>query len=61
MRKVADFCGFPFTEKLLQPNSEGKSVATASAVQVRDKVIAREVPKWMPYEKYLQPLINELR
>lgn len=61
MRKVAEFCGFPFTEKLLQPNSAGKSVATASAVQVRDKVVAREVPKWAPYEKYLQPLIGALR
>lgn len=61
MRKVAAFCGFPFTEKLLQPSSDGKSVATASAVQVREKVIAREVPKWAPYEKYLQPLIGALR
>lgn len=61
MRKVAAFCGFPFTEKLLQPNTQGKSVATASAVQVREKVIARDVPKWAPYENYLQPLINGLR
>jgi len=61
MRRVAEFCGFPFTEKLLQPNSEGKSVATASAVQVRDKVVARDVPKWAPYEKYLQPLLGALR
>jgi len=61
MRKVAEFCGFPFTEKLLQPNSEGKSVATASAVQIRGKVVARDVPKWAPYEKYLQPLLGALR
>jgi len=60
MRRVAEFCGFPFTEKLLQPSTEGKSVATASAVQVRNKVVARDVPKWAPYEKYLQPLINAL-
>ena len=61
MRQVAEFCGFPFTEKLLQPNSQGKSVATASAVQVRGKIIARDVPKWAPYEKYLQPLLGALR
>ncbi|TDK24459.1 sulfotransferase family protein [Luteimonas aestuarii] len=60
MRKVADFCGFPFTDKLLQPDSHGKSVATASAVQVREKVVVRDVPKWAPYEKYLQPLIDGL-
>jgi tetratricopeptide (TPR) repeat protein len=61
MRKVADFCGFEFTEKLLQPGSEGKSVATPSAVSVRGQVIARDVPKWAPYEKHLQPLIGALR
>jgi tetratricopeptide (TPR) repeat protein len=61
MRKVAEFCGFDFSDKLLQPNSHGKSVATASAVQVRDNVIARDVPKWAPYKQYLQPLINALR
>jgi tetratricopeptide (TPR) repeat protein len=60
MRKVAQFCEFDFSDKLLQPNSHGKSVATASAVQVRDKVIARDVPKWAPYQQYLQPLINAL-
>ena len=60
MRKVADFCGLRFNDNMLQPNSAGKSVATASAVQVRDRVIAREVPKWAPYERYLQPLINAL-
>jgi tetratricopeptide (TPR) repeat protein len=60
MRRVAEFCGFPFSDDLLQPNSRGKSVATASAVQVRDRVIARDVPKWAPYEQYLQPLIGAL-
>ena len=60
MRKVAEFCGFPFTEKLLQPDSVGKSVATASAVQVRDRIVVRDKPKWAPYEQYLQPLIDAL-
>lgn len=61
MRQVADFCGIPFTEKLLQPNSRGKSVATASAMQVREKIVVRDKPKWSPYEQYLQPLIGALR
>jgi hypothetical protein len=30
-------------------------------VQVRNKVVARDVPKWAPYEKYLQPLLGALR
>jgi tetratricopeptide (TPR) repeat protein len=61
MRQVADFCGIPFTDKLLQPNSHGKSVATASAMQVREKIVVRDKPKWAPYEQYLQPLIGALR
>ena len=36
-------------------------LATASAVQVRDRVVRREVPKWAPYAKHLQPLIGALR
>jgi hypothetical protein len=35
-------------------------VATASAVQVRNKVEARETPKWAPYGHYLEPLMRAL-
>jgi hypothetical protein len=35
-------------------------VATASAVQVREGIVAREQPKWAPYADYLQPLIEAL-
>ena len=28
---------------------------------MRDQVVRREVPKWAPYAKYLQPLIGALR
>ena len=42
----------------LQARTRG--VATASAVQVRDGIVAREQPKWKPYEEYLQPLIAAL-
>jgi hypothetical protein len=35
-------------------------VATASAVQVRDRVTVRGQPKWAPYREYLQPLIEAL-
>jgi len=36
-------------------------VATASAVQVRNKVEARETPKWAPYAAHLQSLVEALR
>jgi hypothetical protein len=30
-------------------------------VQVRDRVVRRETPKWAPYAAHLQPLIRALR
>lgn len=61
MRKVAAFCGIDYTDAMRDPRSSTRAVATASAVQVRDRVVRREVPKWAPYAKHLQPLINALR
>ena len=61
MRKVATFCGIDYTDAMRDPRSSKRAVATASAVQVRDRVMRREVPKWAPYAKYLQPLIGALR
>ena len=61
MRKVAAFCGVAYSDAMRDPRSSARAVSTASAVQVRDKVVHREVPKWAPYAKYLQPLIAALR
>ena len=61
MRKVAAFCGIDYTDAMRDPRSSTRAVATASAVQVRDRVVRREVPKWAPYAKHLQPLIAALR
>jgi hypothetical protein len=61
MREVAAFCGLPFDPAMLAMQERKRGVATASAVQVRNKVVARETPKWAPYEAQLQPLIEALR
>ena len=61
MRKVAAFCGIDYIDAMRDPRSSTRAVSTASAVQVRDPVVRREVPKWAPYAKYLQPLIGALR
>ena len=37
-----------------------RGVATASAVQVRQGVVARETPKWAPYADYLAPMRRAL-
>lgn len=60
MLDVARFCGLQFEPGMLDLASRTRGVATASAVQVRDKVVAREKPKWEPYTEYLQPLIRRL-
>lgn len=61
LRRVSAFCGFAFEPEMLALQNRKRGVATASAVQVRDKVVVREQPKWKPYEQYLQPLIQALR
>ena len=61
LRRVSVFCGFEFESEMLALQNRKRGVATASAVQVRDKVVVREQPKWKPYETYLQPLIESLR
>ena len=61
MRKVAAFCGIDYTDAMRDPRSSTRAVATASAVQVRDRVIRREVPKWAPYAGQLEPLMEALR
>lgn len=60
LRKVTAFCGLAFEPEMLELHRRTRGVATASAVQVRDKVIAREQPKWAPYAQYLQPMIRAL-
>ena len=61
MRRAAAFCGIDYIDAMSDPRSSTRAVATASAVQVRDRVVRREVPKWAPYARQLQPLIAALR
>lgn len=61
MRRVAEFCGLRFEPGMLELQSRTRGVATASAVQVRQGIVARGEPKWKPYEAWLQPMIEALR
>ena len=61
LRDVSAFCGFEFEPAMLDLMARTRGVATASAVQVRGKVVARETPKWAPYAEYLEPMIGHLR
>jgi tetratricopeptide (TPR) repeat protein len=61
LRRVSAFCGLDFEPRMLDIGKRERGVATASAVQVREGVVARETPKWAPYETYLRPMIDALR
>lgn len=61
LREVSVFCGLDYEPGMLALQERTRGVATASAVQVRNQVVALERPKWAPYEAYLQPLIQALR
>lgn len=61
MRQVAEFCGIDFIDAMTDTRSSKRAVATASAVQVREGVRRRDVAKWVPYAKHLQPLMDALR
>lgn len=60
MRRVAEFCGLDYEPAMLDIEGRERSVATASAVQVRQGIVARDKPKWAPYAGYLQPMIDAL-
>jgi len=61
LRKVAQFCGLPFENSMLDVSSRHRAVVTASAVQVRSDIRVPDRPKWLPYERWLAPMIERLR
>ncbi|WP_372015584.1 tetratricopeptide repeat-containing sulfotransferase family protein [Pseudoxanthomonas sp. 10H] len=60
LRDVAQFCGLEFEEAMLDLQGSARAVTTASAVQVRQGVVALEKPRWLPYSDYLLPLSDVL-
>lgn len=59
--EICTFVGLDYQPEMLDIGNSKRAVSTASAVQVRSGIIRREMPKWKPYEQYLQPMINRLR
>lgn len=60
MRRVAEFCGLQYDERMSDTTYNSAAVATASVVQVRAPVQARKVEKWEAYRDHLQPLWHGL-
>ncbi len=59
-RKILDFLGLEWDERCLSFHETKRSVNTASAWQVRQKIYKQSVGRWRNYEKFIGPL-KELR
>jgi tetratricopeptide (TPR) repeat protein len=59
-RQLLQSLGLDFEEACLHFEQNAAPVATASSVQVREKVHTRSVEKWRKFEKQLQPLRERL-
>jgi tetratricopeptide (TPR) repeat protein len=59
-RKILEFIGLDWDERCLNFQDTRRTVATASAWQVRQKIYKSSVSRWRNYEKFLGPLL-ELR
>src|ERR1700735_3768584 len=55
-RRMLDFIGLEWDERVLEFHTNKRQVTTASAWQVRQKVYKSSVARWHNYEKYIGPL-----
>jgi hypothetical protein len=59
-RRLLDRLGLPFEPACLEFEKNESASATASSVQVREKIHARSVGRWRHFERQLQPLRDVL-
>jgi len=59
-RRILEFCGLEWEESCLEFYKSKRSVTTASHWQVRQPIYKSAMQRWIPYAKYLQPLILSL-
>jgi Sulfotransferase family len=55
-RKILDFLGLEWDERCLSFHETQRSVNTASAWQVRQKMYTQSAGRWRNYEKFIGPL-----
>jgi tetratricopeptide (TPR) repeat protein len=55
-RKILEFIGLEWDERCLAFHQTKRSVVTASAWQVRQKIYRQSVERWRNYEKFIGPL-----
>lgn len=59
-RRLLEFCGLPFEDACLRFHETERTVQTASADQVRQKIYDSAVKRWKHYERHLAPLLEIL-
>lgn len=60
-KKLIAYCGLDWNEACLDPHKTERNVKTASVTQVRQPVYKSSVERWRVYEKFLGPLLEELK
>lgn len=60
-RKLIAYCGLEWNESCLDPHKTERNVKTASVTQVRQPVYTSSVERWRVYERFLGPLLEELK
>jgi hypothetical protein len=53
-RKMIEFCGLPWTDACLNPQSNRNPIATPSAWQARQPIYRSSVERWRRYEPWLR-------
>jgi tetratricopeptide (TPR) repeat protein len=59
-RRLLAHCNLQWSEKCLSFHKTHRAVRTASATQIRKPLYSTSVQRWRPYEKMLQPLLEQL-
>jgi hypothetical protein len=59
-RRIVSYCGLTWNPACLSFHRNGRYVATASAVQVRQPIYRTSVGSWRAYRPFLGPLLREL-
>jgi Flp pilus assembly protein TadD len=59
-RRLIEFCGLEWDDRCLSFHENGRTVKTASTVQVRQRLYRTSMQRWRPYEAWLGPLLREL-
>ena len=59
-RQLIEYLGLDWDEKCLSPQNNTRSVATASNVQVRQKVYQGSSEQWRKYQLFLEGAFDNL-